>query len=166
MPPSPPPTRPQPGTALSLALMILAGCEAGIRTDYSSLNLVDVSGVVTLDGEPLADALVVFESEDLTLSSARTDADGAYSLQFNSEQSGVTPGPKTVRISTTGSLDEEAGAGEDGEGGDPDQATVASESEAVPACYNTESRLRVDVRSDTRQFDFALQSDCSTTGPQ
>ncbi len=146
-----------------LLLGLMAGCGAAITTDYSSLNLVSVSGVVTLDGAPVANALVVFEADDLTTASDRTDADGSYTLQFNSEQAGVTAGRKTVRISTTGSLGEDvdAGAGEE----DPDAAPADAAEEAIPECYNRQSQLIVEVTGDTRRLDFDLKGDCTTEGP-
>ena len=42
-------------------LLLSAGCGGSIEADYSKLDLVDVSGTVTLDGQPLSGATVVFE---------------------------------------------------------------------------------------------------------
>ena len=40
-------------------LLLSAGCGGSIEADYSKLDLVDVSGTVTLDGQPLSGATVV-----------------------------------------------------------------------------------------------------------
>ena len=46
------------------------------------------------------------------------------------------------------------------EGGEAPKAA----GEAVPSCYNKDSKLTVEVTSSTTTFDFDLKSDCSTTG--
>lgn len=141
-----------------LAILVLSGCGGGIHTDYSDLNLKEISGTVRLDGVPIAGAAVLFEAEDKTFSYGTTDASGRYTLQFNSEQSGVLNGPKIVRIGTTLSTGDVEGAD------DADGSEDGSSGERIPACYNRESVLRVTIdRSTTLNFD--LKSDCSTTGP-
>ena len=78
------------------------GCGSSLTPDYGKLDLVNVSGSITLDGQPLPEAIVVFESNDATFSYGRTDDSGNYTLMLNSEKSGVMPGPKIVRIRTSG----------------------------------------------------------------
>lgn len=140
--------------ALSVALLWLtAGCNFGPRADYHKLDLVDISGTVTLDGRPLPGALVTFEEPDQTFSYGRTDASGRYRLMLNSEKSGIVPGEKLVRISTT------ATAGEDeGDEEDPDAKTTggAANPELVPARYNRQSQLRVTVTGNDSHCDFDL----------
>lgn len=132
-------------TVLSVSL----GCGSGTpRMDYSKAGLVDVSGTVRFDGEPLAGAIVTFTAPDETFSFARTDAAGRYRLMFDSEMSGVTKGSKTVRIRTLGSL------GED----DPDAKRGGTE--RLPPCYNRESTLTVEVTGASSATDFDLESDC------
>ncbi len=145
--------------AAILTCLLTAGC-GGLRTDYSDLNLKEISGTVTLDGDPVEGAVVVFEAADKSFSSGTTDSSGYYSLTFNSEQSGVLNGPKIVRIgSTLGAEDIEAAeAGTDG-GEVASTATI----ERVPACYNSESQLRVTVTESTT-MNFDLKLDCSTQG--
>ncbi len=150
-----------------LGLLLLAGC-GGVQTDYSQLDLKEIRGTITLDGTPLAEAVVRFESPDGSFSYGTTDASGNYTLMLNSEKRGVMPGPKVVRISTTGGLGEEAeGEVSELEGGGNALANRSSETvggEKVPPCYNRNSKLRVNVeRSAKLQFD--LKSDCSVTGP-
>ncbi len=125
-----------------LMLLAVCGCDPVRQTDYSELGLVKVSGRVTLNGKPLPQANVLFESEDTTFSYGRTDEAGRYELLFNSEQTGCLPGEKIVRI-TLGPL---------GDDGDPDAAPSAG----LPAKYNSKSILRATVSEHRRQFDFDL----------
>ena len=120
-----------------------------------------------LDGKPLPAAVITFEDPtNGTFSFARTDADGDYTLQFDSEKSGVLAGKKTIQISTVRTILGLAGeeGKEEGEASTEDQESRAeSKTEAVPACYNKESKLTVEVTSSTTTFNFDLKSDCSTT---
>ena len=131
----------------------IAGCYRTPRMDYSAVNLVGAHGVVTLDQQPLAQATVVFEAPDKQFSFATTDATGKYALQFDSAQRGVTPGPKTVRISMSGAIGEEAESIAE-EGRAPPPAAV----ERVPARYNRQSELKVDVSPDRNEYNFDLTS--------
>ena len=86
---------------LTSLVLLAAGCSATNSIDYGKVTLVSVSGTVTLDGQPLPGALVTFENEETgSLSFARTNSSGSYTLQFDSEKDGVTPGTKRVRFST------------------------------------------------------------------
>lgn len=121
--------------------------------DYSAVNLVAAHGVVKLDQQPLPQATVVFESPDKQFSSATTDAEGKYVLQFDSVQRGVTPGPKVVRITTAGGVGEAAeSTGE--EGAAPKPAAV----ERVPPHYNRQSELTANVTPDQTEYNFDLKS--------
>lgn len=152
---------------VGLALILtVAGCSTAPSADYSKLGLVNVSGTVTLDGVPLDAAVVTFEDPQTSqFSYGQTDSSGNYSLQLDSVQSGVVPGKKVVRISTTrkipglndgeeGSAEEESGEVEpDGKG-----ATVPErKSELVPEKHNKKSELTVDVSAANTTFDFDLQ---------
>ena len=160
--------------SLCVCLMAAAvsGCSTAPQMDYSKVDLVSVSGTVTLDGEPLVNAVVTFESTtDGTYSFAQTDSNGYYSLQFDSVKDGVSPGMKKVEFSTTRkilglNIDDEGGDGESGEAGEDaaDSTGPDPSVEWVPECYNKESRLQVEVTPQTSTFNFDLKSDCSTTG--
>jgi hypothetical protein len=128
----------------ALVTAVLAGCGDG--GGYDELNLVEVTGKVTLDGSPLARARVRFEGMDGLSAEAITDSNGAYGLMYDSEHAGCPPGQKTVRITT---------ADADVEGADPDAPTTG---ERVPATYNRQSTLRADVSAADKSFDFALKS--------
>lgn len=151
---------------LGLLAILLTGCSASNSIDYGKVSLVDVSGTVTLDGQPLIAAVITFEDPATgNFSFARTDTAGQYTLQFDSEKDGVTPGQKVVRLSTTrsmlglrGEVGEEAGeASTEGEG------AGQRKQELVPDCYNGKSKLQVEITPSSGTIDFELKSDCSTT---
>src|SRR6266550_1132156 len=79
---------------LTLLSACLLGC--GARGDLAS-----VRGKVTLDGQPLPDAFVVFApTKKGTTSYGRTDAGGNYEMMFTDYQKGAWIGENSVRIST------------------------------------------------------------------
>jgi hypothetical protein len=124
--------------------------------DYGSIGLVAAHGVVTLDQQPLAQVTVVFEAPDKQFSYATTDGEGKYALQFDSNQPGVTQGRKVVRISALpGAAGEEAGSESSAEEGD---AKPPAAVERVPARYNRQSELTVDVGPDRTEYNFDLTS--------
>lgn len=128
--------------SLVLAVLPLIGC-GGPSVQYGSLKLVEAKGTVTLNQQPLAGALVTFRGEDLGTSAGTTDENGRYVLMLNSQKSGVTPGEKTVIITTVF-----------GEG--PSEGE-AKQTEKVPSQYNTKSTLKVVVEKKSKQeFDFDL----------
>jgi hypothetical protein len=127
-------------------LLLLAGCQPD---GYAELGLVAVAGKVTLDGQPLANANVIFESADKRTSSGVTDSAGSYSLKYDSETPGVTPGPKTVRITTAN-----VGA----EGGGAAEGAAPTGQERIPAKYNRQSELKADVSASNKTFNFDLKS--------
>ncbi len=145
-----------------ICLLFTAGCGGVAPTvDYGNVTLLSVSGSVTLDGKPLPAAVVTFDAEDGQFSYGLTDSSGNFSLQFDSAKSGVTPGKKTVRISTTrqilGLNSEEDGGDEDGSEGESSKTSPRS-TELVPARYNKKSELSVEVSSSKKHFEFPLVS--------
>ena len=138
---------------------VMIGCGKP-KADYSLVDLVDGQGTVTLDGQPLVGAVVTFEDPlDGTFSYGLTDAAGSYELQFDSEMQGVKTGKKVVRISTSRvllGLNSRPGQAEEGEDG---AATGAKAEEQVPACYNRDSELTIEVTPASGAFDFALTRD-------
>lgn len=150
---------------LPVAVFALPGCGGPPTADYSKVDLLSVDGTVTLDGSPLANAVILFEDPDTaTFSYALTDSSGGYKLRFDSVMMGCTPGSKIVRVSTTmkipglnGAEGEGEGevAGESSEEGDA-SAPVARATEQVPVHYNRESELRADVGQGSQHFDFDL----------
>lgn len=144
-----------------ICLAVISGCsELKQSPDYSKLGLVSVTGTVTLDGQPVTAGSIVFEADDKTFSASDLDSSGRYVLRFNSEQWGVTPGEKTVRISGRPLPNE---AREGGEGADPDSQSKEKSVSSIPACYDQKSMIRLSVATGKSVFDFDLKSDCTTT---
>ena len=129
-------------------VLVLAGCGG-----ESGPDLIDVSGVVTLDGEPLPNATVRFVPEEsagdnMRAATGETDDDGEYTLEYSLSRSGALPGKYKVAISTF----REASIGEDG-------LDVPGKPEKVPVVYNGETTLSADVSEENAVHDFALKSD-------
>ena len=135
-------------------LLLAAGCGGSIDADYSKLDLVDVSGTVTLDGQPLSGATVAFEAPDRTFSSGVTDAGGNFTLMFNTEKSGCLTGQKTVRIKFVS--DSEAPEGETEIEGAEKSSTASAQK--ISEQYNTKSTLTATVDADHTSFNFDLKS--------
>ncbi|MFH5803609.1 carboxypeptidase regulatory-like domain-containing protein [Alienimonas sp. DA493] len=135
------------------AVVLAAGCDRP-SADYDGLQLADVSGVVTIDGEPLPGAVVRFykAGDRVRYAYGETDAEGRYSLRYNSEAEGVSPGKKDVVISTALS--------------GPEVQRKAGP-ERVPARYNRDTELTRTVERDgSHTFDFALTSDGEIAEPR
>ena len=131
--------------ALGLPLcLMLMGCGGG-----DDPPLVPVSGIVTLDGQPLAEANVQFVPASGWGSLGRTDETGRYELLYRGREKGATPGRHQVQISTR--------IEPDGDSADP--VIQQGREESVPAKYNAYSTLEADVEpgSDV-ELDFKLES--------
>lgn len=139
---------------LIVLVLAVTGCESKPRANYASLNLVNVSGRITLDGQALAAAVVTFDDPtDGTFSYGLTDASGRYSLQIDSDMKGVKPGAKVVRVSTTRKI---LGLNTKDDG---DPATAEPQSERVPERFNKKSKEFVEVTPDRTTYDFDLKSE-------
>jgi len=115
-----------------LALIVCTGCGGG------NPNLSRVTGTVTLDGQPLAEAEVTFTPTGAEGGSATgvTDANGKYELAYSADSRGAWIGTCEVSISKiVGALDKES----------------------LPAKYNSESELTAEVGEEGNTFDFALE---------
>lgn len=104
-------------------------------------ELAPVTGRVLFKGQPLAGAVLRFESAGGQVSIGRTDAEGRYVMAFSRDFPGVAIGPNTVRI--TSGLDAPPGPGYV----DP-----------VPSRYNVRSALSALVAKGPNTFDFELTS--------
>jgi len=128
-----------------LTCALLTGCDG--RT------VVPVSGRITFDGQPLADAIVLFQpirgtANPGTGSIGRTDADGRFVLrQIQPDRRGALVGWHHVTI-----LAAPKGAASE----------TSAEKEPIPKSYNVESELGCCVPSGgCSDADFALHSDGS-----
>ncbi|MFW6172061.1 MAG: carboxypeptidase-like regulatory domain-containing protein, partial [Planctomycetota bacterium] len=83
------------GAGLVLVSLFCLGCgDSGPERGY-------VEGTVTMDGEPLPDAVVTFQPEDTGRPSyGKTDENGHYELQYTSDKKGALVGMHRVTIST------------------------------------------------------------------
>jgi len=140
----------RPLKVIGCGLWLLSGCFGG---GGNVPELIEVSGTVTLDGQPLPDAAVNFipvvqGNEESRPASGTTDTDGEYSLQYSSSQTGARPGNYRVSISTY------RREGEDREGNH-----VAGVAEKVPSVYNVKTTLTAEVKADGSPLDFPLKSD-------
>lgn len=115
-----------------------AGC--GEESPSDTPELGSVSGIVTMDGKPLANVVVTFEPESGKPSFGGTDAEGHYNLVYSKNESGAKIGLNTVRITTPTE-------GPEDKGKDP-----------VPAKFNTKSTLKKEVKAGSNEINFELTS--------
>ena len=117
---------------------------------------IAVTGTVTLDEQPLADAVVTFypEGETAGLGGAgRTGADGRYTLTAAQGGGGLPPGAYTVVISRP--------LRPDGTPLPPNVSPIESDArETLPATYSLRdaSTLKRTVSKDTKSYDFPLRT--------
>ncbi len=118
---------------LLVAVLFAPGCG---RDDRPPLGRVQ--GVVTLDGEPLEGALVVFEPiEPARPSRGVTDAAGRYTLVYLRDIEGAVIGEHEVKIGT---------------------ATEESPVERLPAHYHHATTLTAEVSRGRNEHNFELTS--------
>ena len=138
-------TRPLTGWLVCFSLL-LGGCGGDDGPEMG-----DVTGLVTLDGQPLPKASVRFVPENASPSIGITDDEGRYELQYSSSRNGAIVGMHTVRIST------HRNAGEDDDGN-----RTPAVPEKVPAEYNTGAAenpdMKREVKPDANEINFELKS--------
>ena len=139
---------------IALSAFFASACVLGCGS--SGPELAGVTGTVTLDGEPLPNAVVTFIPEasatpgdkSLRMATATTDDGGWYRMQFSTARTGVQPGKYKVAISTFRSAEE-----------NDEGAMDPGAPESVPDVYNRKTTLTADVPSGGGTFDFELKSD-------
>jgi len=118
-------------TMLLVAAFSVAGCSKGDQPD-----LGDVQGTVTLDGQPLAQATVVFRpAGGGRASQGITNEAGKYEIIYIRDIKGAKLGSHKVAITT---------------------ATETNPEERVPAQYNRQTTLTAEIQPGTNQCDFDL----------
>ncbi len=128
-------------------LCLLVGC-------FGSDKIAPVSGVVTLDGEPLPGAIVGYEpiatEGDVEAgygSYAKTDDNGRYTLRSLKNEDGALIGQHRVSVSTV--------VGKEG----PNGEMLGLTKEQVPARYNNDTELVMEVpQGGTDQANLELAS--------
>lgn len=143
---------------------LLLGCGG------SGPKLAKVSGMVTLDGVPYANALVNFQPMATgdnpnpgVGSVGRTDASGRYRLMTINKEDGAVVGLHRVRITTVpghGAMVEETnklGTPDDAPGAGPKSKT---EMDPIPLEWNENSKIEFEVRTggtDQAHFDIVTK---------
>jgi|SRR5262245_41379163 hypothetical protein len=133
------------GCLLLLAALPAAGCG-------KSSKIVPVSGRVTLDGRPLAEARINFQPQGDALepgpgSSAQTDANGEYTLELVTGGKGAYVGTHRVYITKFTNQP------------NPEDDRARAGPNLVPAKYNLQSELTCDVpRGGRTDANFDLFS--------
>ena len=131
-------------------LLGLSGCLNGGNSDLGT-----VTGVVTVDGEPINYATVTFMPTQGRASVGLTDADGAYNLVYVIGQDGALIGQHSVTVTTRvvkeGSYDDEAE--------DPKESvrkTGRKELLAKKYCDRNATELTATVKAGKNEIDFDL----------
>ncbi len=129
--------------AVMLAILALLAAAGGCNSEKLP-RLGRVSGVVTLDGQPVPEATVTFggAKEGEPDSIGKTDATGKYELYYSRGHKGATIGEHPVSISTYKPAND-----------DEPQA----KKEAIPAIYNGKSELKQTVKRGSNKLDFQLK---------
>lgn len=120
-----------------------SGCKRG---SGDAPELGTVSGTVTWDGKPLANADVQFSPQTGRPSTGTTDANGKYQLLYTQDQPGAKVGKHTVRITTEKYTEKENGE------------TVVT-AEILPPKYHANSELVEEVKPGGNTIDFDLKSE-------
>jgi len=135
-------------------LGIVSGC--GRRSGYPPT--APVVGVVTMDGQPLVDATIMFSPSNGRSAMGKTDTAGRYELYYTGEIKGGMLGPCRVSISKQ-APDPKYRPSEkerrESEGG----ASNIPYIEFVPSRYHgTKSELKAEVSDTQNVFNFDLRS--------
>jgi Carboxypeptidase regulatory-like domain len=142
---------------LAAALLSITGCGNG---------LTPITGVVTMDGKPLPNAIVTFFPVDGGSSATgKTDDKGSYKL-IGVLGEGLKPGSYKVAITTAETAVAESS---DIDMNSPEYLAMSSgvgmesvktsaPKEPIPAKYNTATELVKEITAKTAQIDLALTS--------
>jgi hypothetical protein len=113
----------------------LIGCESGPE-------LGAVTGLVTLDGQPVPDAFVTFTPKGPGRpSQTKTDAQGRFTLKFSGTREGALIGQHSVTVSTADITD--------------DGRNIE---EIIPAAYNRKGSVDVTVERGDNVINLELES--------
>lgn len=120
------------------AVALVSGC-SDVPADQPDLS--PVTGIVTLDGNPLTGATIVFESAGGQVAFGQTDENGRYEMVYKGPWKGAVNGQNTVRITTASDAPPDPGW-----------------REPIHPFYNRRSTLTAEVVAGENTFDFALES--------
>ncbi|QDV55102.1 carboxypeptidase-like regulatory domain-containing protein [Rosistilla oblonga] len=127
-------------TAATFLLLVSA---IGCGDSLPSYEMVPVSGVVNLDGAPVANANLVFYSETLPRAFATTDNSGTFQLETPQYGEGIPEGSYLVQIqSSDQTIDSQSG-----------------KSVSIPIVYGENGIEVITISSDgEKTFTFDLKS--------
>ncbi|MBL8818923.1 MAG: carboxypeptidase regulatory-like domain-containing protein [Planctomyces sp.] len=121
-------------TGLLLAGMVgLTGCGGSDRPP-----LGQVTGTVTLDGQPLVGVNIIFSPDDGRAAAATTDAEGKYELQYLADAKGCKVGPNTMYL---------------------EWPPEAEDAVPIPAGYTSATGQKVEVKEGSNVIDFPIKSE-------
>lgn len=128
-----------------IGLVACFGC-----SPENKLGRKAVSGVITVNEQPLAKGSILFAPDDRNgVSSGAEIANGEYSIAAHQ---GLTPGNYTVRIYATDEVGEAVEPSLPGPG-------IKTQPELIPPAYNMRSDLKLEVReSEDAVFDLNVVS--------
>ncbi len=118
------------------ALLSSVGCAGG---GEDTPDLGQVTGTVAMDGAPLANVTVTFNSSDGQASFGTTDAEGKYELTYRGDAKGAKIGDHKVTIETPLEAPPEPGY-----------------KDPIPAKYNSKTTLTAIVKAGDNTIDFEL----------
>jgi len=126
---------------VACAGLMVAGCGPG-----NPQGRLAISGKVSFEGQPLDQGSIQFSSVDRTsgIVSGAVIHNGSYSIEA---EKGLPPGKYRVRVFS-------------GEGAGPEEMpgeSTEAPKERIPAQYNTESTLEIEVSRGNATFDFDLK---------
>lgn len=130
-------------------LLCIALTFAGCGSADDTPELGTVSGVVTLDGNPVANAQVTFKPlSGGRISMGISDESGLYTLEYKNN----TPGAKVDRHRVS------VRTGREAEGLPNLEGYVAPVKETIPEKYFIKSKLEVDVKAGENEIPLDLTS--------
>jgi len=127
----------------AFVFLVVAGC--------GDSKFGQVSGTVTLDGQPLANATVEFQPKNGSPSYGETDQKGRFQLLYSPKKAGASVGEHTVRISTYRIV--------------ADAANSVTLPEKVPPVYNSDSQETREVKPGRQTMNFDIRTDGKKPGP-
>jgi len=131
---------------LVCSTLLISGCGSAVD---DAPETGTVTGVVTLDGAPLEEALVQFQPESGRTSSGTTDSEGKYELDYTASLKGAKIGKHSVSITTflapEGNLEDK-------------EVQKLVKKERLPDQYNKKTTLTADVEAGQNTINFDLKS--------
>ncbi|XZE46864.1 hypothetical protein SH467x_002160 [Pirellulaceae bacterium SH467] len=132
--------------AIALCVATWTGCGDG------GPELASVTGVVTIDGQPIPNAVLTFVPAEGSPSYGQTSRDGRFSLMFTDTKRGAMVGPHQVSIEVQRISKEEL-AEMKAQGMEVPDKTVE-----IPKAYRQPGALTAEVKRGSNAIDFHLEA--------